>query len=196
MRVRIGPVTDRRLRPAQWRLLTDDERRALEAAAARPADGAGKGLGAARAAAGTVGPMPVRALRGATTLDADAPDHIRERVKALMAALYERNGLDNDQVISVVVTGTADITTFHPVTAARAFGLDDVPLLGAQELDDRRHAAPLRAGAAPRRDGPAPLGAAPRVPGGRGRPAPRPHGRLTMAGRSRGAVTADGATAA
>ena len=79
--------------------------------------------------------MPVRALRGATTLDLDAPDHIRERVKALMAALYERNGLDNDQVISVVVTGTADITSFHPVTAAREFGLDDVPLLGAQELE-------------------------------------------------------------
>ena len=78
--------------------------------------------------------MPVRALRGATTLDVDAPDHIRERVKALMAALYERNGLDNEDVISVLVTGTADITTFHPVTAAREFGLDDVPLLGAQEL--------------------------------------------------------------
>ena len=79
--------------------------------------------------------MSVRALRGATTLDVDAPDHIRERVKALMAALYERNGLDNDQLISVLVTGTSDIRTFHPVTAAREFGLDDVPLLGAQELE-------------------------------------------------------------
>jgi chorismate mutase len=78
--------------------------------------------------------MPVRALRGATTLDVDAPDHIRERVKALMAALYERNGLDNDRLISVLITGTSH-RTFHPVTAAREFGLDDVPLLGAQELD-------------------------------------------------------------
>ena len=88
-----------------------------------------------RSPAGTVVPMPVRALRGATTLDADSADHIRDRVKALMAALFERNGLDNEQVISVVVTGTSDITSFHPVTAAREFGLDDVPLLGAQELD-------------------------------------------------------------
>ncbi len=40
--------------------------------------------------------MPVRALRGATTLDVDSADHIRDRVKALMAALFERNGLDND----------------------------------------------------------------------------------------------------
>jgi chorismate mutase len=78
--------------------------------------------------------MPVRALRGATTLEVDSPDHIRERVKALMAALFERNGLENDQVISVLVTATGDIRTFHPVTAAREFGLDDVSLLGAQEL--------------------------------------------------------------
>ena len=32
VRVRIGPITDRRLPPGQWRPLTDDERRALEAA--------------------------------------------------------------------------------------------------------------------------------------------------------------------
>jgi 23S rRNA pseudouridine2605 synthase len=35
IRVRIGPVTDRRLAPGAWRLLTDDERRALEAATTR-----------------------------------------------------------------------------------------------------------------------------------------------------------------
>ena len=98
-----------------------------------------------------------------------------------MAALYERNGLDNDQVISVVVTGTADITSFHPVTAAREFGLDDVPLLGAQELEI--------AGTLPRcvrillhvETDRAPQRAAARLPGGRHRPAPRPEG-LTWTG--------------
>jgi chorismate mutase len=78
--------------------------------------------------------MAVRALRGATTLDVDTPDHVRERVKALMAALYDRNDLDNDQVISVVVTATGDVTSFHPSTAVREFGLDDVAIIGAQEL--------------------------------------------------------------
>ena len=78
--------------------------------------------------------MAVRALRGATTVDADTPEQIRERVKALMVALYERNALENDQVISVLVTATPDLRTFHPSTAAREFGLDDVPILGAQEL--------------------------------------------------------------
>ena len=134
VRVRIGPVTDRRLAPGAWRLA--DRRRAAgpRGAPGRPADGR-EGTRSGPSRAGTVGPMPVRALRGATTLDADAPDHIRERVKALMAALFERNDLDNDQLISVLFTGTSDITTFHPVTAAREFGLDDVPLLGAQELE-------------------------------------------------------------
>jgi len=35
VRVRIGPVTDRRLRPGEWRALRPEERRALEAASAR-----------------------------------------------------------------------------------------------------------------------------------------------------------------
>jgi chorismate mutase len=79
--------------------------------------------------------MPVRALRGATTVDDDTPEQIADRVKVLMATLFERNGLDNDAVISVFVTATADIHSYHPATAARSFGLPDVPILGAQELD-------------------------------------------------------------
>jgi len=43
VRVRIGPVSDRRLRPGEWRALTPDERRALEEASGverrpRPSD--------------------------------------------------------------------------------------------------------------------------------------------------------------
>jgi chorismate mutase len=77
--------------------------------------------------------MAVRALRGATTIDEDTPEQIRERVKALMAAIFERNGLANDDVVSVFVTTTADLHSMHPATAAREFGLDDVAFLGAQE---------------------------------------------------------------
>src|SRR5215207_2727808 len=78
--------------------------------------------------------MPVRALRAATTLDVDAPDHIVERVKALVHELFERNDLAPDDVISILVTATPDIASLHPATAVRAYGLPHVPLLGAQEL--------------------------------------------------------------
>jgi len=79
--------------------------------------------------------MPVRALRGATTLDEDTPEQMRTRVKELFAALFERNRLEPDHVISIFLTATPDIRSAFPATAAREFGLGDVPLLGAQELD-------------------------------------------------------------
>jgi chorismate mutase len=79
--------------------------------------------------------VPVRALRGATTIDDDTPEQVQSRVKALMAALFERNDLAADDVISIMVTGTPDLRSFHPATAVRGFGLPDVPILGAQELE-------------------------------------------------------------
>jgi len=79
--------------------------------------------------------VPVRALRGATTIDDDTPAHINERVKALLHELFQRNGLANDDVISLVITGTADITSYHPATAARGYGLHDIAILGAQEME-------------------------------------------------------------
>ncbi|MGE0880591.1 MAG: chorismate mutase [Acidimicrobiia bacterium] len=75
----------------------------------------------------------VQALRGATTVDVDEPDHITERVVTLMRELYERNGLTDDDVISAIFTSTPDIHSIFPATAARKFGMADVPLLGAQE---------------------------------------------------------------
>ena len=77
----------------------------------------------------------MRALRGATTIDVDTPDHMGERIIALLAEMFERNGIDHDDLISVVFTATSDINSTFPAAAARKFGLGDVPLLCAQELD-------------------------------------------------------------
>lgn len=77
----------------------------------------------------------VRALRGATTVDADDPDHITERVVELMDALMERNGIVHDDVISVLFTATDDIHSIFPALPARKAGFGDVPLICARELD-------------------------------------------------------------
>jgi len=77
----------------------------------------------------------VRALRGATTLEVDTREHLHERVKALLHEMFERNGLHKDDLISVLLTATNDIHCAFPAEAARAFGLGDVPLMCAQELD-------------------------------------------------------------
>ncbi|MBK9178297.1 MAG: chorismate mutase [Acidimicrobiales bacterium] len=80
-------------------------------------------------------PAVVRALRGATTVDEDTEEQMHQRVTALLAALFERNGIEHDDVISVVLTATPDLHAAFPATAARSFGLGDVPLLSAQEVD-------------------------------------------------------------
>lgn len=77
----------------------------------------------------------VRALRGATTIDADTPEQIEERIIALLSQLFERNDIDHDDLISVIFTATSDINSVFPAAAARVFGLGDVPLLCAQELE-------------------------------------------------------------
>ena len=78
---------------------------------------------------------PVRALRGATTVDADTPEQVTARIQALLSALLERNGVDHEDLISIVFTATGDVVSMFPAAAARALGLGDVPLLCARELD-------------------------------------------------------------
>ncbi len=77
----------------------------------------------------------MRALRGATTVDADTTEQISERVQALVAAMLEGNGVDKEDLISIVFTATDDLHAMFPATAARELGLGDVPLLCARELD-------------------------------------------------------------
>lgn len=79
--------------------------------------------------------MPVRALRGATTIERDEPEHITERVVALLEEMLDRNGVHHDDLISILFTATPDIHSMYPPTAARSIGLGDVPLIGAVELD-------------------------------------------------------------
>jgi chorismate mutase len=79
--------------------------------------------------------VPVRALRGATTVDRDEPAHIAERVVALLEQMLERNGVHHDDLISILFTATDDIHSIFPATAARSVGLGDVPLICARELD-------------------------------------------------------------
>lgn len=77
----------------------------------------------------------VRALRGATRVDADTREQVTERVQALVTAMLDRNGVVKGDLISIVITATDDIHSMFPAEAARGCGLGDVPLLCAQELN-------------------------------------------------------------
>jgi len=80
-------------------------------------------------------PPTVRAVRGATTVDQDTTEAITERVVALLGQILERNGLVEDDIISILFTATGDIVSTFPATAARSMGLGAVPLICARELD-------------------------------------------------------------
>lgn len=79
-------------------------------------------------------PAAVRALRGATTVDEDTPGQVEDRVVALLQAMFDRNGVGHDDLISIFFTATPDIVSTFPATAARTLGLGDVPLICAQEI--------------------------------------------------------------
>jgi chorismate mutase len=79
--------------------------------------------------------MKVRALRGATTCDVDTLEEIDAKTQALVTAMLERNGVDHEDLVSIVFTATDDLHAQFPATAARALGLGDVPLICARELD-------------------------------------------------------------
>lgn len=77
----------------------------------------------------------VRGIRGATTVDEDTAADIDRAVIALLTELFDRNDLHNEDLVSVILTATDDLHAKFPAASARTFGLGDVPLLCARELD-------------------------------------------------------------
>lgn len=78
--------------------------------------------------------MAVRAVRGATQIDADDRDQILEAATELVSEVMARNELTTDDVISVIFTVTPDLTAEFPALAARKLGFHEVPLLCATEI--------------------------------------------------------------
>jgi chorismate mutase len=79
--------------------------------------------------------MAVRGIRGATTVESDDAALIRAAARELLEEILRRNQItDFDEVISAVFTTTEDLVSAFPAEAARAIGMNQVPLLCAQEI--------------------------------------------------------------
>ncbi len=68
-------------------------------------------------------------------MDRDEEGHVHERVVTLLEAMCERNGVDHDDIVSILFTATDDLHATFPAAGARKMGLGDVPLIRARELD-------------------------------------------------------------
>lgn len=80
------------------------------------------------------GSPTMRALRGATTVASDDAGRIVAATQELLESMFERNAVDRDDLISVIFTVTADLRSEFPAAAARALGIQDVPLLCTTEI--------------------------------------------------------------
>src|SRR5690242_15922181 len=79
--------------------------------------------------------MPMRGVRGATTVDADQADQMLDATQELLEAMLAANpGMRTEDIASVVFTLTHDLCSAFPALAARRIGWDSVPMMCAREI--------------------------------------------------------------
>jgi chorismate mutase len=79
--------------------------------------------------------MPIRGIRGATTVTADEPDLILDATRELLEEiLAENQAMTPEQVGSAIFTVTDDLASTFPAQAARQMGWGLVPMLCAREI--------------------------------------------------------------
>ena len=78
--------------------------------------------------------MRLFALRGANHVTANQAEAILDATDELMRELMGRNALEPEAMVSCIFTLTDDLNAEFPAVAARALGLDRVPLLCAREV--------------------------------------------------------------
>jgi len=79
--------------------------------------------------------MQFRGVRGATSVDEDSAEAIWSATTELLKLIIEANGIDEDDVASVIFSTTPDLKAAHPAKAARDLGWTQVALMGCQEMD-------------------------------------------------------------
>ena len=78
--------------------------------------------------------MRVRAARGAIVVEHDDASVLLAATERLLSAMIGRNGVATEDLVSVLFTATADLSSAFPAEAARRMGLGKVPLLCAREI--------------------------------------------------------------
>lgn len=77
----------------------------------------------------------LRALRGATTVEANDAASIVAGTSELLTEMLDRNAAAIDDLVSLIFTTTPDLNAEFPAAAARSLGIAHVPLLCAQEIE-------------------------------------------------------------
>lgn len=79
-------------------------------------------------------PIRCRGVRGAISVEANTAEAIVSAARALLEAIIAANGIQADDVCSLLLTVTPDLTAEYPAIAARQIGWDAVAVTCAQEM--------------------------------------------------------------
>jgi len=78
--------------------------------------------------------MAVRGIRGAITIPEDNSIEVLQATRELLEEIIKQNGIESQDLASIIFTVTSDIKSTFPAEAARSMGLNLVPLLCSQEI--------------------------------------------------------------
>ncbi|MCB8816423.1 chorismate mutase [Desulfosporosinus shakirovi] len=76
----------------------------------------------------------VRGIRGATTVNRNNAEEIREATQELLQMILNENSLCTEDLVSAIFTVTPDLNADFPASSARAIGWQLVPLLCSTEI--------------------------------------------------------------
>lgn len=79
--------------------------------------------------------LSTRGIRGAISVDADDPDLIRTAAQRLLREMTARNGVQLEDIASVLFSLTPDLRAAFPALGAREMGWVRVPMLHFCEID-------------------------------------------------------------
>ncbi|MDY6833829.1 MAG: chorismate mutase [Chloroflexota bacterium] len=78
--------------------------------------------------------MWCRGVRGATIVSANTKEEIVSAGMELLQEMVVANGVEKEDVASVLFTTTQDLNAEFPAVAARQMGWTEIALLGGQEI--------------------------------------------------------------
>ena len=79
--------------------------------------------------------MPIRGIRGATTVANNRKEEIIAATKELLFEIAKRNKLKIEEIASITFTATEDLDAEFPAAAARELGWNETPLLCSREIN-------------------------------------------------------------
>lgn len=78
----------------------------------------------------------MRGIRGATTIESDTPELIWQETAKLVTQMVENNNIQIEDIVSVTISTTPDITSAFPAKAVRTMeGWEYVPTMCMHEMN-------------------------------------------------------------